>query len=50
VQVFVEREGPPSIAGLYDLLDLLACDPTVPLNDVVDACAFGETLKNDGNG
>jgi hypothetical protein len=34
----------------YDLLDLLACDSTVPLNDVVDACAFGETLKNDGNG
>jgi hypothetical protein len=34
----------------YDLLDLLACDSTVPLNDVVDACAFGETFKNDGNG
>jgi hypothetical protein len=34
----------------YDLLDLLACDPAVPPNDVVDACAFGETFKNDGNG
>jgi hypothetical protein len=34
----------------YDLLDLLVCDSTVPLNDVVNASAFGETFKNDGNG
>jgi hypothetical protein len=43
---FLEAVGHKS----YDLLDLLACDPTVPFNDVVDACAFGETFKNDGNG
>jgi hypothetical protein len=34
----------------YGLLDLLAGDSAVPLNDVADACAFGKTFKNDGNG
>jgi hypothetical protein len=29
----------------YDLLDLPAYDSTVPLNNVVDACASGETFK-----
>jgi len=34
----------------YDLLDLLVRDAAVPLYDVLDACASGQTLENDGNG